>query len=64
MFVASVLVGTYAVGDSHMKVPPFRNGDSGLRHDSTVNGTTPPSIYVVYRDNQAYPKYLLELYAD
>lgn len=35
-----------------MKVPP---GDA----DTTVNNITDPEIFVIYKDAQAYPEYLV-----
>ena len=49
MFVANVLVGTTALGDTTMKTPP-----TGC--DSTTDGD---HIFVTYRDDQAYAAYLI-----
>lgn len=54
VIAARVLVGNAALGDSTMLEPP-----SG--HDSTVNSTTDPSIFVVYKDYQALPEFELVL---
>jgi hypothetical protein len=49
MFLCSVLIGQSTLGDSEMRYPPADN-------HSTTNGST---IYAVYRDCQAYCKYLI-----
>ncbi|KAE8279188.1 Poly [ADP-ribose] polymerase 14 [Larimichthys crocea] len=60
MFVARVLTGLYAQGQSNMKVPPPRNGlQSNDRYDSVVDNMSNPNMYVVFHDNQAYPDYLI-----
>ncbi|KAE8279183.1 Poly [ADP-ribose] polymerase 15 [Larimichthys crocea] len=60
MFVARVLTGLYAQGQSNMKVPPARNGlQSNDRYDSVVDNMSNPNMYVVFHDNQAYPDYLI-----
>ncbi|XP_071774139.2 protein mono-ADP-ribosyltransferase PARP14-like isoform X1 [Centroberyx gerrardi] len=60
MFVARVVTGDYALGQSNMKVPPPR--DPQQPHDlfdSVVNNLQSPSMFVVFHDNQAYPDYLI-----
>jgi len=49
MFVANVLVGDSAPGNTNMKTPP-----PGF--DSTTDGN---HIFVTYRDDQAYAAYLI-----
>ena len=50
MFQCRVLVGSIAIGDKSMKVPP-----DGF--DST--GDPSSSIFVCYHDDQCYPEYLI-----
>lgn len=49
MFVAKVLIGNSAQGNSSMKVCP-------AGYDSTTNGS---NIFVVYHDAQSYAEYLI-----
>jgi hypothetical protein len=55
MFRCKVLVGSCAVGNSNMKVPPPINDDQ--QYDST--GDSAGTIFVCYNDNQCYPEYLI-----
>lgn len=60
MFVARVLVGSFAKGDSKMRAPPARDASTPyLLHDSTVDSESNPSIFVTYNDAQAMPAYLI-----
>ena len=60
MYLARVLTGEYTVGNSSMIVPPAKNStDPTILFDATVNNQSNPSIYVVYKDPQSYPAYLL-----
>jgi len=52
MFICKVLVGKIAAGSSTMSVPPHNK-------DTTVNDINNPVIFVIYKDAQAYPEYLL-----
>lgn len=49
MFLAKVLTGKSAIGNSSMKVPP-------VGYDSTTDGK---NIFVTYHDAQAYAEYLI-----
>ena len=60
MYYANVLTGEFCKGKSDMKDPPakdFRN--PYVLFDSTVNDMTNPTEFVVYRDTQMYPHYLI-----
>ena len=61
MYLARVLTGEYTVGNSSMIVPPPKNPskDSAVLFDATVNNQSNPTIYVVYKDPQSYPAYLM-----
>lgn len=52
MFICRILVGEMAVGNKNMSVPPDNK-------DTTVDKMPDPNIYVIYKDSQAYPEYLL-----
>ena len=62
MFVAKVLVGSYAVGQSSYRRPPQKdpgNPASDL-YDSCVDDRWSPTIFVVFDDDQYYPEYIIE----
>ncbi|KAK3706420.1 hypothetical protein QZH41_018634, partial [Actinostola sp. cb2023] len=61
MFIARVLVGSYAVGEKSRTRPPpkDRSKPYGDLYDSCVNDEVNPSIFVVFDNNQAYPEYLI-----
>ena len=54
VIAARVLVGNTMVGDSSMLEPL-------PKYDSTVNSLVDPSIYVVYKDFQALPEFVISL---
>lgn len=58
MFVARVLVGDFAVGDSKMRRPPQKHKTES--YDSCVDNIHAPSIFVVFEKFQIYPEYILE----
>lgn len=41
-----------------MKEPP--KDINGARYDSAVNDVYDPKIHIIFRDNQAYPEYLIK----
>ena len=51
------MVGEYIIGKKDEYPPPLK-GDSQLRYETTVNTMADPSIYVTYKDGQAYPLYM------
>lgn len=58
MFLARVIVGKYRLGDSDFCKP---DGDQDENiHDSCVDNTLYPRIFVVFDSNQIYPEYVLE----
>ena len=62
MFVARVLVGSYAVGQSSYRRPPQKdpsNPASDL-YDSCVDDRWSPTIFVVFDTDQCYPEYIIE----
>nr|XP_018668925.1 poly [ADP-ribose] polymerase 14 [Ciona intestinalis] len=61
MFLADVVTGEYCVGTSNLITPPVKPNSSSKAdlYDSVVNSLNTPSIYVVFKDASAYPKYLL-----
>ena len=66
MFVAKVLVGSYAAGDSSYRRPPRKdpsNPASDL-YDSCVDDESFPTIFVVFDTDQFYPEYIIEYSVD
>ncbi|XP_069588203.1 protein mono-ADP-ribosyltransferase PARP10 [Ranitomeya imitator] len=62
ILVAQVLTGEFTVGREDMKTPPIKPGTVGdvpQRYDSLVDNLENPSIFVIFNDTQAYPKYLI-----
>ncbi|XP_078703702.1 uncharacterized protein LOC144928883 [Branchiostoma floridae x Branchiostoma belcheri] len=65
MFLADVLVGMYTRGKPDIpRPPPINPSDpNGDLYDSCVDNESNPSIFVVFKDDQCYPAYLIN-YAD
>ena len=61
MYYAQVLTGEFTVGSDSMLAPPPKNPqvDLNVPFDSTVDNVVDPSIFVVYRDAQNYPAYMI-----
>ncbi|KAM6125765.1 LOW QUALITY PROTEIN: protein mono-ADP-ribosyltransferase PARP10 [Pterocles gutturalis] len=62
VFVATVLTGAFAMGGPGLRAPPLREEAGGgppRRYDSVVDDPRRPSIFVIFNDTQAYPRYLL-----
>jgi len=57
MFLCRVVVGEYCTGVLDACVPAARIGS--VLFDTTVDDMADPSIYVTYKDAQAYPDYLV-----
>lgn len=60
MFVSRVLVGDFAQGSSEYRRPPSKDGGDVNLFDSCVNNVLNPSIFVVFKEQQIYPEYLLQ----
>lgn len=58
IFMCKVLTGTFNVGNDKVIEPEMKPG-TDFRHDSTVNDLNDPSIFVIFKDAQAYPEYLV-----
>ena len=39
--------------------PPSVHKQGTLKYDSTVDNDQDPKIFVIYKDNQAYPEYIV-----
>lgn len=58
VFLSKVLTGRFQLGTTNMVEPETIPGTL-LRYDSTVDDIKDPTIFVAYRDYQAYPEYLV-----
>ncbi|XP_073711243.1 poly(ADP-ribose) polymerase family member 14-related sequence 1 isoform X2 [Misgurnus anguillicaudatus] len=59
MYLCRVLTGDYTRGSSGMIVPPAKNTTTADLYDTVVDNPAAPSIFVVFRDDNAYPEYLI-----
>uniref|UniRef100_A0A8D0HVP8 PARP catalytic domain-containing protein n=1 Tax=Sphenodon punctatus TaxID=8508 RepID=A0A8D0HVP8_SPHPU len=60
IFVVRTLTGDFTAGQQDMRAPPLRqDGAVPRRYDSVVDNPSKPSIFVIFNDTQAYPKYLI-----
>lgn len=59
MYLCRVLTGHFTKGEPGMIEPPFKDGSVIRRYDSTTNDPSNPTEFVVFRDCQAYPEYLI-----
>ncbi|XP_072309372.1 protein mono-ADP-ribosyltransferase PARP12-like [Eucyclogobius newberryi] len=60
MFVSRVLVGDFAKGVAGYRRPPSKDGGDVNLFDSCVDNVVNPSIFVVFKEQQIYPEYLLQ----
>lgn len=61
MFLAKVLVGSYATGSSSYVRPPPKDKSKphGELYDSCVDNTANPGLFVVFENGQSYPEILI-----
>ena len=60
MYLARVVVGFYAQGERGLLVPPPLQFDAPeVLFDSVVDNVAHPRVFVVFRDFQCYPEYLI-----
>ncbi|XP_078603220.1 protein mono-ADP-ribosyltransferase PARP14-like [Branchiostoma floridae x Branchiostoma japonicum] len=60
VYQARVIVGEYTTGKRNIVEPPPKNpSNAAVRYDSVVDNVDDPRIFVVFRDNEAYPEYLI-----
>ena len=57
MILSNVIVGSYQKGTSVMLDSPM--GNNNIQYDSTVDCVFQPTIFVIYKDYRAYPKYII-----
>ena len=60
MFLAEVLVGSFARGEASMKRPPHKSNSATPRYDSCVDNVDKPSIFVLFDSDQYYPTFLIQ----
>ena len=58
VFQCRVLTGRFTVGRPGMKEPPQRT-DAKFRYDSVTNDVKNPALFVIFKDTQSYPEYLV-----
>uniref|UniRef100_H2Z3A1 Poly [ADP-ribose] polymerase n=1 Tax=Ciona savignyi TaxID=51511 RepID=H2Z3A1_CIOSA len=61
MFLADVVTGEFCQGNQSFISPPTRSNATNRSelYDSVVDNISNPTIFVVFKDASAYPKYLL-----
>ena len=59
IFRAKVLVGRVCIGKSDMRHLPTAPGDAAP--DCAVDNESAPDMFIIFKDAQAYPEYLLVL---
>ena len=59
MYFCRVLTGDYTVGTQTMIVPPSKSANGIDQYDTVVDNVSAPTIFVVFRDDHAYPEYLI-----
>ena len=59
IFQCRVLTGHHHVGNPQFVEPPVRDKKTLALYNSVVDCVKSPSIFVVFRDTQAYPEYLV-----
>uniref|UniRef100_A0A4W5QZR0 Poly [ADP-ribose] polymerase n=1 Tax=Hucho hucho TaxID=62062 RepID=A0A4W5QZR0_9TELE len=58
MYQCRVLTGDFTTGKQGMKVPPPKITPNSQHYDS-VTDVSPPSMFIIFHDSQAYPEYLI-----
>ena len=64
MYYCKVLTGEYTTGKGGLKVPPIKDAENQMWFDSVVDNVESPSMFIVFSDTQAYPKYLITFTSD
>ncbi|KAK3085052.1 hypothetical protein FSP39_023555 [Pinctada imbricata] len=61
VYLCDVLVGKYTKGSKGLRDPPaIDERHQHIRYDSVVDREQDPSLFVIFHDTQAYPKYLIK----
>jgi len=64
IFQSLVLTGYYTVGHEDLLEPPARDSNNVILFDSVTDNVDNPAMFVVFKDNQAYPQYLIKFRMD
>ena|SRR6218665_300110 len=59
IYQARVLSGEFGLGREEDIDVPLKPNETTKRYDSVVDNVKDPSIFVVFRDTQVYPEYLI-----
>ena len=60
VLLSQVVTGQYTQGVKGMKVPPAKDPSKPLvLYESVVDDVADPAMYVIFRDAQAYPTYVI-----
>lgn len=59
VYQARVLTGQFTVGKPEYIDTPLKPNSQVSRYDSVVNNDQNPLIFVIFKDSQAYPEYLI-----
>lgn len=59
IFQCRVLTGHFTQGKQGLKEPPLRTAE--FRFDSVVDNMSQPTMFVVFKDMQVYPEYIITL---
>ena len=59
VYVVKALVGVYTEGKQNMQSLPKQS--SGVHFDSAVDSISDPTIFVLFRDYETYPEYLMHI---
>ena len=62
IYVANVLIGEFTQGQQGIRVAPSKPGSNNNAelYDSVVDNKQNPQIFVIFKDDGAYPEYLIE----
>ncbi|XP_044525986.1 protein mono-ADP-ribosyltransferase PARP14-like [Gracilinanus agilis] len=60
MYYTRVLTGDYSLGNpSYIDLPPKNTQNPNVLYDSVTNDLQKPTLFVIFRDHQSYPEYLI-----
>ena len=61
MYLCQVLTGDHTLGEEDLiDTPPKDPQNPVIKYDSVTDDMEDPSMWVVFTDTQAYPKYLIK----
>ena len=59
IFLCSALNGEYTLSTKGIKTPPVKNIETQEWYDSVCDNFISPTMFIIFNDIQAYPKYLI-----